>query len=570
MDNAALLKKEAVNPAIINLDSLLNLSANLNELTDELKIYNSALLSLMGKLRFARGYVLVNDNNTLRTILFKGADPGKTPFPIGDYDEFIDYISSLNKTSHETVFVVSFNKKIFALICLNNRLGLKGKIAEPLSSEELRYAELLTQITANALQNARSHNGLLAEKLKTDQRNQLLTTLFEVTRDFSTLLSREQIIKMLSLHLMGQLMVNRFAVLIDVNNQYFEPLINRFEDGKLNGKLFLKDKDIFTSLAQNDDIPEEIRFIFPEATIVSPMIVQGKTKGLLLIGKSMGYVQFDDLKLHFISALGNTAMASLENERLFQEELIKISIENELMFALEIQKNLLPKEMPNLPGFDIAGKSLPSRHVGGDYFDFIALSETKILVAIADVSGKGMPASLIMANVQAALRVLAPMNLLLPELVFKLNNLIYSNTSSDKFITFFIGVLDTETARFNYINAGHNPPVLFNSETRSMSQLTDGGLILGVLEDNDEYLEGVVDIATGDVLLLYTDGITESMSDTHEEYGTERLEACLLRNLRLPAENIIESIIDEVTDFSTNNQQYDDLTLIVVCSGGRR
>lgn len=560
MDTSDLLNRSQTS-SIINLDSLLDLSARLNETDDETFILNSALLSLMGKLRILRSCVITNNSGDLEVTIFKGKEPIFESLPDLNYIvEFPTMIEAIaTNAGYEYVFCIEYKNKVFAYIFLASSLTSRH-----LTDEENRYAQMVCRITGNALANARSHHNLTKEIQKTEKHNQLLTTLFEVTYDFSTLLSKEQILKMLSYHLMGQLMVNKFAVLQLISDNKFISLINRFDDSLAGDIVVLDCDNIITTYIERQDNPWIIKRYFPKAIVVSPMIVQGKTKGLLLVGKSMSGKPFDDMNLHFLSALGNTAMYSLENDRLFQEELGKKAIENELMFALEIQKNLLPNEIPQYPLYNFYGSSVPSRHVGGDYFDFVKLPNNRVLIAIADVSGKGMPAALIMANVQAALRVLSPLDITMLELIEKINTLIYNNTTADRFITFFVGILNTETHEFHYINAGHNPPFHYVAHDNCIKELKEGGLILGCLEVPPPYSEGKITLASGDRLVLYTDGITEAMNASLVEFGEQRAKNILLDNSRISADEIGSIILNEVAAHSADYHQYDDQTLIVV------
>jgi len=547
---------EIVSETVMNLESLIDLSAKLNDSDDEEFILNSALLSLMGKLRVVRSCVLFIKDDTADVALYKGREPNFTEFSLSKLSSILN---GTEEFEYDYNFSMVYKNEILGIICLGNQLG-----NDKIQKSEYRYAELLTQITANALHNARSHIKLIKEKQLTEKRNQLLTTLFEVARDFSNLLSNEQIMKMLLLHLMGQLMVARYAVLFEVADNTFRVLVNRFDANSTKKEITLSHTNFYTSNISNSDNPIELIKEFPEAEVVSPMIVLGRTRGLLIVGKSMNNIPLDDMNMHFIFALGNIAIYSLENNRLFQEELVKKSIEKELDYALEIQKNLMPKSVPSMNGYDLSGISIPSKHVGGDYYDFINLSETELLITIADVSGKGMPASLIMANVQAALRALAPLRLPLIELIERINHIIYENTSADKFITFFVGILDAANHSFKYINAGHNPPILVRNNTKSIELLNKGGLLLGCLDNPPSYSQGNITFNTGDLLLMYTDGITESQSIENIEYGEENLLDCLLKNINFSPSQIVDYIIADTIDYSANHQQYDDLTLVVL------
>ena len=201
-----------------------------------------------------------------------------------------------------------------------------------------------------------------------------------------------------------------------------------------------------------------------EVNVISPIYFKNKIRGAILIGKSMLKQDLNDEDKLFIEYIGNTAIAALENERLFQEEVKKKQLESELNLALDIQRGLFPSEPITLNSYSIDGKSLPSKQVGGDYYDHIKIDENRYFVLIADVSGKGMPAAMIMANLQAALRVLVKLDLPLLDIILNLNYIVFSNTSQDKFVTFFGGILNIKENTFEYINAGHNPPLLFKKK----------------------------------------------------------------------------------------------------------
>ncbi|MBI5326656.1 MAG: PP2C family protein-serine/threonine phosphatase [Ignavibacteriae bacterium] len=271
---------------------------------------------------------------------------------------------------------------------------------------------------------------------------------------------------------------------------------------------------------------------------------------------------YNEDNIQFIEALANTSIAALENERLFEQELEKKKLESELGLALEIQKNLLPKQIPSLYNCDLAGTSIPSRFVGGDYYDFIKLDDRHLLISIADVSGKGMPAALLMANVQASLRSLAPLNLSLKELINRINLVVYQNTTADKFVTFFCGIFDCENKSFSYINAGHNPPILMKTNG-DFYELSEGGLILGFTDEPFTYSQGTVTLEKNDIILFYTDGVTEAQNVNNEEFGEVKLKEILYKNSSESVMHIMNHIIKEVKNFSKHTEQFDDITLIV-------
>jgi sigma-B regulation protein RsbU (phosphoserine phosphatase) len=295
--------------------------------------------------------------------------------------------------------------------------------------------------------------------------------------------------------------------------------------------------------------------------VISPMTVQNKIRGYLLIGHKIGKIHFSEENLLFIKVIGNTAVLTLENLKLIEKEVERQKLENELSIALEIQKKLLPKAMPKVKGFDIYGMSQPSRLVGGDYFDFIELPDNKLLIAIADVSGKGMPAALLMANVQAALRALAPLEIPLKKMLNMINSIVFKNTEADKFVTFFCGILDIEKQLFKYINAGHNPPILTKANG-SIELLQSGGIILGVLDNEIDYTVSEIQLSELDTIVFYTDGISEERNRNREEFGEKRLMNLIKSKSNENSRELVNSIIREVKLFAVADTQSDDITLI--------
>jgi sigma-B regulation protein RsbU (phosphoserine phosphatase) len=226
-----------------------------------------------------------------------------------------------------------------------------------------------------------------------------------------------------------------------------------------------------------------------------------------------------------------------------------------------VQRGFLPKEIPQLAGYEISGAWMPARFVGGDCFDIYAFSESKLALSIADVSGKGMSAALLMSNLQAALKATASEQIQPEQVCAKVNRIICDNVSPQKFITAFYGLLDGAANRLVFTNAGHNAPILARRDG-SWLRLGEGGVPLGLFPDWD-YGRGEVQFAAGDRLVLFTDGVTEASSAAGEEFGEERLVTVLLENRHLSAGKLQEKILAEVAKFSGGRFE-DDATLVVV------
>jgi phosphoserine phosphatase RsbU/P len=252
---------------------------------------------------------------------------------------------------------------------------------------------------------------------------------------------------------------------------------------------------------------------------------------------------------------------NVELQRMVQAGAARQEIQDqELQRAREIQESLLPKQIPQLPGFEVATAWQPARAVGGDYFDVLKLGENRLAVCIADVSGKGVPAALLMANVQASLRA-SVRDLDSPARVCSvINSMLCESIAGDKFVTFFCGVLDAASRTFRYCNAGHPYPILVS--IGALRTLDQGGAVLGVLPDW-RYQDLSVDLNSGDRLILFTDGITEAEGPHGEEFGVERVAEFAKTHAANPAARINQQLLAQVTQFC-GAQFQDDATLIVL------
>jgi sigma-B regulation protein RsbU (phosphoserine phosphatase) len=252
----------------------------------------------------------------------------------------------------------------------------------------------------------------------------------------------------------------------------------------------------------------------------------------------------------------------LQQRRSAETELLHLhEQEREITEAWEIQKGLLPKVTPQVAGCEIASAWQPARVVGGDYFDVLLLGSDTLGLCIADVAGKGLPAALLMANLQASVRGLASTLVPPHALCHQLNELVHQNVSGDRFITFFYAELDVKSRKLSYSNAGHNAPFVFHRDG-SHDRLREGGGVLGVFS-NQDFRSGVFQLAAGDRVVFFTDGLTEAANADEEEFGEARLLSLLEESRGLSAENLQKQIMDSVATFC-NHVWSDDATLLVL------
>jgi len=281
---------------------------------------------------------------------------------------------------------------------------------------------------------------------------------------------------------------------------------------------------------------------------------------LQLLNKRSGIFTPEDVD--FLLTLSDHTALALENAQLHRALLEKERLEREMALARDIQRSLLPEKAPRLPGFDIAVTNEPCYEVGGDYYDFLTLDPDTLLVVIADVEGKGISSAMVMSNLQATLRALVLNLHSLENLAESLNHMILAGTRGGKYLTMFLGLIDIPHKAFEYINCGHVPPVIVRTEGEPVD-LTEGGTVVGLFE-NVRYKGGEFKFQTGDVLVLCTDGITESMNEEQQEYGMERLINCVRGVTSQSAGEIVDAVNTDVAGYSRMGTHLDDKVIIAI------
>jgi sigma-B regulation protein RsbU (phosphoserine phosphatase) len=289
---------------------------------------------------------------------------------------------------------------------------------------------------------------------------------------------------------------------------------------------------------------------------------EGKIIGVFqIINKAAGF--FTEADERFLEAFSDHVALAIENAQLHEAMLEKERMEKEIEIAARIQQALLPKQLPKIPSYDLDAAAIPCKSVGGDYYDIIQLDPHRYVMVVADVSGKGVPAALLVSTLQASLHAYIQMGGELDELVKRLNAVVFKNTSSERFITLFASVLDTRNHLLSYVNAGHNYPVWINEERKVAFGLSEGGIPLGMLP-NAKYEIASTALRPKDLMVFYTDGVTEAKNKSFRDYGEERLKVCIERSVGLEAHAIKSRIVEDIRRFTGPEQQSDDLTLVVL------
>jgi sigma-B regulation protein RsbU (phosphoserine phosphatase) len=266
--------------------------------------------------------------------------------------------------------------------------------------------------------------------------------------------------------------------------------------------------------------------------------------------------------LHFIQTLANIIIVAIENKRLYKENVAQEAIKKELELASKMQTMLIPNpnKLPNNDFINASAYYLPHFEVGGDYYDFMRLSDEEYGFCIADVSGKGISAALLMSNFQANIRAFFSAKLPLEETVHKLNERVMENANGEKFITLFIGKYNTTTRELEFINAGHNPPILLHGDKNKNELLNAGCVGVGMFDEIPKINIGKRHVSPGSKLVCYTDGIVELENQNNIQFGTEVMEECMQKNESIRF--IIDDIINKLNDFKGNSSYFDDITMI--------
>jgi sigma-B regulation protein RsbU (phosphoserine phosphatase) len=293
-----------------------------------------------------------------------------------------------------------------------------------------------------------------------------------------------------------------------------------------------------------------------------PLQTDDRVIGLIYLDSPHFVHEFTKDDLNLLTVMANVAAIRIEHTRLAEVEQAERLLAKELDQAAEIQRGLLPTSAPVVPGLDLAGYNAACRTVGGDYYDFILNPDGRVTMLVGDVAGKGMPAALLMSSLQARVQVLFEDPTNLAALVTRLNRIITTNCPNNRFITFFICVLNPETGEMIYVNAGHNPPLLVHCDG-SVERLEGTGVILGIIPIA-QYEQGVCTLQPGDVVVLFSDGVTEACRpDADEEFGEDRLGKILAELRNESAQVIVETINQRVNEFTEGAPPADDITLVI-------
>lgn len=566
------------------LISLLDLTTTLNSALSREEILDAALLIVLGEMQAVRGVLLVGTAPGVyerragrglpasaprqvalaavpaEAVLGRG-DPGWSP----DFDALgmevvcpvIRHDRAPGASSAES------GVRVIALLGLGPRMDGRGY-----GGEERAFLHSVAACAATPIENGLIHHELRELNQRLSVKVFQLHTLFDISRELVSTLDEEAIKNLVTSTVMGQLLVSRCALFLRVPGG----LALAHERGVRSTEV---DPAVFPA-AESDPVLDALTRPFavgelPEGALkrrlqgarlglAVPLSVSGRAEGLLAVGDRVSGVPFTEEDREFAQTLGRQAMAALETVRLHRDSLQKQRRDREMQIAREIQQSLFPQACPVIPHFEVAARSNACYEVGGDHYDFIPIGETRWALTVADVAGKGAPASILMASVHASLRALAGMTP--AQLADRLNHFLYESTQANKYVTLFYGELDAQERRFTYVNAGHVPPVRVRADG-AVDRLDVGGPVLGLLE-TARFETGVLQLAPGDVMAMVTDGVTEALSSSDAEFGEDRVVETLRRTKSEPASSIVRQVVEAVEQWTGALGCSDDLTLLVL------
>ena len=384
-----------------------------------------------------------------------------------------------------------------------------------------------------------------------------LNTLLEITKGINNNLSKSELLSLYKHVLIEELLIGKLMLFRINDKEWHQELSIGTEPHNIDVNTDLLH---FTAIEVLNDPANNQLASFD---VIVPVFHKSKPLAYLLLGDFDGEkIEVSPIIKHltFIQTLTNVIIVAIENKRLFKENLKQIAIKKEMELASEMQSMLFPNELPNNNKIEVAAKYIPHQQIGGDYYDFIPLNSDEVAFCIADVSGKGVPAALLMSNFQASLRALIKRTASLTELVTELNKNIINNAKREKFITAFVGKYNFRTRNLQFINAGHNPPLLLVGT--QFKQLFDGCTILGMFDNLPSVTEKNIIIPSSSIMMCYTDGVTEQVNSENNEFGINNLESSMLKNKDNSIEKGIANIINDLDTYKKENDYNDDIALL--------
>ena len=548
---------------VTRLEALLESAQLLHSSLDLDDLLRHLLRSVMGRLLVTKAFIAVEQDRRMQLAQVRGLPK----LAVGD--EFEE--KEARAAGIDLILPIGEEASPVGLLALGR--PMTGEIGE----EEIAFLRALLGIAASGIANARAHAEAHALNQALDQKVQELKTLLDLVRGLTSNLEPDDVAQLLMLTLAGRWAIRRYAL---VAWKKGHPVVMRLKGMDLDE---LSEYESYEKLALDltgpvkvGDLPEtpfRARLREEQAEVVFPIDAgDDTTGGIVVLGPRPGNLSYTESDLEFGAGLVAQAAVAFENAWFVRETLERKKMEQELALAATIQQNLFPASLPTLTGFDLAAHNRPARSCGGDYYDALPFSTAEgiccHLICVADVSGKGLPASLLMSNMQATMRALLGRIPSLTELATHTNALLYATTPSNKYVTAILLELDPLTGKGRFVNAGHTDCLLLRANGEA-EWLQSTGTPLGLMAPDlidlmSPYSEKSFEIQPGDMVALFSDGVTEAQDEEENEYGEAQVADFLRPIAHEPASVIVEKVFAEIDRFAGAAPQYDDITLFVI------
>lgn len=533
--------------ALLESAQLLHSSLDLSDLLRHL------LRSVMGRLVITRALIAVEEEGVMRLALVRGLPKLK----VGErYNE-----DAVRTCGIDLIFPIGEELQPVGW------LGIGRPTNKIIDDEETQFIKALLGLAASGIANARAHAETQCVNRYLDQKIQELRTLLDLVRGFTSSLDTEGVARLLTLTLTGRWAIRKHAITVWKDGH---PPVIRSKGIELPPLNELKASlSALPEAIKVADLAEgQLKELMQRqgAEVILLMRVSNEVSGLVALGPRPNNLSFTASDFEFGAGLVAQAAVAFENAWHIRETIERKRIEQELSLAASIQENLFPAVMPQLAGCELAARNRPARHCGGDYYDALPVAAAsdcdRHLLCVADVSGKGLPASLLMSNIQATLRALLGRIPTLTELAAHTNESLYATTPSSKYVTAVLVEVDPISGICRYVNAGHTDCLLLKANGE-VTWLKATGTPLGLIPEVP-YEEESLQLDPGDLIALYSDGVTEAQDENENEFGEERLANLLRPIMHESAQTLVNRVFDEIDRFAGAAPQYDDITLLIM------
>ncbi|MBI3208103.1 MAG: SpoIIE family protein phosphatase [Candidatus Solibacter usitatus] len=533
---------------ISRLEALLESARLLQSSLDLELILKHLLRTAMGRLLARRGVVAVRGSDgILRVQLARGAQA------LAGGSEFTE--ASARAAGIEQFFPIGSNSEPTGMLGIGGLAGTPG-------AEETEFLQALLGLAASVIANAQAHEQARSANLLLDQRLQELRALLDLGRGLASTLDPGDVAQLVGFTLAGRWAIAKYAVAAWKEGQ---PSVLRQKGLNIDAA---KVREKFTALAEprlaNEDDADILNA--PEGALLIPIRSQESLVGMVVCAPRMRGMQYREADIEFASGLAAQAAVAFENAWHFRDTLARQHLEKELELAASIHRDLFPAKLPELFDIDVAARNRQARQVGGDYYDVLpfdaAGDRQPHLLCVADISGKGISAAILMSTIQATLRSLLRRESSLLEIAGVANELLFATTPANKFATAFLCGLDPVTGNCRFVNCGHNAAVLLRVDGE-VEMLDGPGLALGLFPRRT-YEEKAFHLAPGDILAIYSDGVSEAQDSSDEQFEVPRLTDVLKKHAAQPASFIVDRVFDAIDIFAGEAPQFDDITLMVV------